>query len=104
MFIHSRTFRLSWIKGLRPNHPSADINPKDAAILGIKQNDAIRIATPKDSITLKANLTQMVQPGVVHVFHSHPEADVNLLFDGDYLDPISGYPGFKSALCKVEKA
>jgi len=104
MFIHTRTFRLSWTKSLRPNHPSADINPKDAAILGIKQNDAIRIATPKDSITLKANLTQMVQPGVVHVFHGHPEADVNLLFDGDYLDPVSGYPGFKSALCKVEKA
>ena len=71
--------------------------------LGIKQDDAIRLSTPKDAIVVKANLTQMVQPGVVHMYHGHPEADVNVLFEGDYLDPLSGYPGFKSALCKVEK-
>ena len=103
MFIHTRTYRLTWTNSLRPDHPSADINPEDAVKLGIKQNDAIRIATPKDSIVVKANLTQMVQPGVVHVFHGHPQADTNLLFDGNYLDPLSGYPGFKSALCKIEK-
>jgi anaerobic selenocysteine-containing dehydrogenase len=102
MFIHTRTFRLSWTKSLRPNHPSADINPDDAARLGIKQNQDIKIITPKNSITVKANLTQMAQPGVVHMFHGHPEADVNLLFDGDYLDPLSGFPGFKSALCRIE--
>lgn len=103
MFIHTRTFRLSWTKSLRPNHPSADINPDDAAGMGIKQNQVIRLITAKNSITVKANLTQMVQPGVVHMFHGHPDADVNLLFDSDYLDPLSGFPGFKSALCKIEK-
>jgi len=45
----------------------------------------------------------MVQPGVVHIYHGHPEADTNRLFDRDYLDPLSGFPGFKSALCKIEK-
>jgi anaerobic selenocysteine-containing dehydrogenase len=103
MFIHTRTFRLSWTKSMRPNHPSADINPDDAAALGIKQNQDIRLITPKNSIKVKANLTQMAQPGVVHMFHGHPDADVNLLFDGDYLDPLSGFPGFKSALCRIEK-
>jgi anaerobic selenocysteine-containing dehydrogenase len=103
MFIHTRTFRLSWTKSLRPNHPSADMNPDDATRLGIEQNQDIRITTPKNSIAVKANLTQMVQPGVIHMFHGHPEADVNLLFDDDYLDPLSGFPGFKSALCKIEK-
>lgn len=104
MFAHSRTFRLSWTHSLRPNHPSADINPGDAAHLGIKQDEVIRISTPKDAIQVRANLTQMVQPGVVHMYHAHPEADVNLLFEGGYLDPLSGFPGFKSALCKVERA
>jgi anaerobic selenocysteine-containing dehydrogenase len=104
MFIHTRTFRLSWMKSLRPNHPAADINPADAVHLGIQQDEAIRISTPKDTIVVKANLTQMVQPGVIHMYHGHSEADVNVLFEGDYLDPLSGYPGFKSALCKVEKA
>ena len=103
MFVHSRTFRLSWTSSLRSNHPSADLNPGDASRLGIKQDDSIRISTPKDAIVLKANLTQMVQPGVVHIYHGSAGADVNLLFEGDYLDPLSGFPGFKSALCKVER-
>jgi anaerobic selenocysteine-containing dehydrogenase len=103
MFVHTRTYRLSWTSSLRPNHPCADLNSEDAAKLGIKQGDTIRIASPKDSVTVKANLTQMVQPGVVHIYHGNQQADANLLFEADYLDPLSGFPGFKSALCKVEK-
>jgi anaerobic selenocysteine-containing dehydrogenase len=103
MYVHTRTYRLTWTNSLRPNHPAADLNPADAARLGIKQDDAIRISTPKGSIRVKVNLTQMIQPGVVHMYHGHSEADVNVLFEGDYLDPLSGFPGFKSALCKVEK-
>jgi anaerobic selenocysteine-containing dehydrogenase len=103
MYVHTRTFRLSWTNALRPNHPAADISPADAARLGIKQDEIIRITTPKDAIVVKANLTEMVQPGVIHMYHGHSEADVNLLFEGDYLDPLSGFPGFKSALCKIEK-
>lgn len=102
MFIHSRTFRLPWTRMLRPE-PSADIHPKDAAQLGIIQGDRIHIATSKTRITVKANLTQMVLPGVIHMYHAYPEADVNTLIEVDYLDPISGFPGFKAFLCKVEK-
>ncbi len=103
MFIHTRTYRLTWTSSLRPNFPSVDINSEDALRLGIKQDDVIRISTPKDAIEVKANLTQMIQPGIIHMYHGHPNADVNLLFEGDYFDPLSGYPGFKAALCKVEK-
>ncbi len=35
--------------------------------------------------------------------HAWPEADVNLLIEPDYQDPISGFPGFKSLLCEVQK-
>jgi len=103
MYVHTRTYRLSWTNSLRPNHPAADLNSADASRLGIKQDDTIRISTPKDAIVVKANVTQMIQPGVIHMYHGHSEADVNVLFAGDYLDPLSGFPGFKSALCKVEK-
>jgi anaerobic selenocysteine-containing dehydrogenase len=103
MYVHTRTFRLTWTNSLRPNHPAADIHPANAARLGIKQDDAMRISTPKDAVVVKANLTQMAQPGVIHIYHGHSEADVNVLFENDYLDPLSGYPGFKSGLCKIEK-
>ncbi|MFC1861138.1 molybdopterin-dependent oxidoreductase [Chloroflexota bacterium] len=103
MYVHSRTFRLSWTSSLRPDLQAADISPEDAGKLGIKQSDSIRVVTPENSIIVNANLTQIVQPGVIHYYHSNPQNDVNVLFNADYLDPLSGYPGFKATLCKIEK-
>jgi anaerobic selenocysteine-containing dehydrogenase len=103
MFIHSRLFRLPWCRSLRPQ-AAADLNPSDAEALGIAQGDEIEITTPTGSIHVRANLTQMVRPGDVHMLHGYPEADVNTLLEGDYLDPISGFPGYKAALCAVRKA
>jgi len=102
MFIHSRTFRLPWTRCLRPE-PAADINPSDAERLSIKQGDAIRLTTPKGWIDVKANLTQMARPGVVHMLHDYPRANVNSLLEADYVDPISSFPAFKVAVCRVEK-
>jgi len=102
MFVHTRTFRLPWTIRLRPE-PSADLNPGDGNRLGIEQGDLVRLSTPKASIVVKANLTGMVQPGVVHMYHGYAHADVNSLIEADYVDPISGFPGFKALLCKVEK-
>ncbi|GAB4249287.1 MAG: molybdopterin-dependent oxidoreductase [Thermoleophilia bacterium] len=102
MFIHSRTFRLRWTRVLRPE-PAADLSPADAARLGIATGDPIKLSTPKGAIEVKANVTATVQPGVVHMYHAYPEADVNGLMEADYLDPISGFPGFKGLLCRVER-
>lgn len=103
MFIHSRTFRLPWTRSLR-REAAADINPTDARRLGIEQGDLIKITTTEGSIEVKANVTEVASPGVVHMYHGYPEADVNTLIPADYLDPISGFPGFKSLLCAVEKS
>ena len=80
-----------------------DINPKDAAARSISQGDWVSLYTSRNAIHVKANLTERVPPGVVSMFHAYPEANVNLLIEPDYLDPISGYPGFKSLLCNVKK-
>ncbi len=102
MFVHSRTFRLRWTRALRPE-PMADVSPADAGRLGIVQDDPIRISTPRGSIEVKANVTAVAQSGVVHMYHAYADADVNSLIEPDYLDPISGFPGFKGLLCRVEK-
>jgi anaerobic selenocysteine-containing dehydrogenase len=102
MFVHSRTYRLAWTRSLRPR-PAADLNPADAARLGIGQGDEIELATLSGAIRVLANLTELGQPGVVHMYHGHAKADVNLLFEPDYLDPISGFPGFKALLCSVRR-
>ncbi len=102
MFVHSRTFRLGWTRSLRPD-PMVDINPVDADARDISQEDRVNLSTPRGSIRVKANLTEMVPPGVVSMYHGYPEANINLLVEPDYLDPISGYPGFKSLLCEVKR-
>ena len=45
-----------------------------------------------------------VKPGVVHIYHDDPSGNVNRLVDDAWLDPISGFPGFRGLLCAVEKA
>ncbi len=103
MFVHSRTFRLPWTNGLRPE-PMLDINPEDAANRDIAQGDTVRLSTPRNSIEVKANITQIVSRGVINIYHGYRDPEINTLFEPDYLDPISGFPGFKSLLCQVEKS
>ncbi|MBU1902707.1 MAG: molybdopterin-dependent oxidoreductase [Proteobacteria bacterium] len=102
MYVHSRTFRLPWIRRLRPD-PMVDINPIDAKARFVSQDDRVRLSTQRGSIRVKANLTEVVPPGTVNIYHGYPGADINQLIEPDYLDPISGYPGFKSLLCEVTK-
>jgi predicted molibdopterin-dependent oxidoreductase YjgC len=63
----------------------------------------VQLSTPNGSITVKANVTELAREGVAHMFHDYPEADVNTLLSGNYLDPISGFPGYKASLCSVVK-
>jgi len=102
MFIHSRTFRLPWNRMIRPD-PKLDLNPLDARSRQISHNDWVQLETPRASIKVRANITEITPPGVVNMYHAFPGADVNLLIEPDYLDPISGYPGFKSLLCQINK-
>ncbi len=102
MHMHSRTHRIPWMRQLRPD-PMVDLNPKDARDRGVTQNEWVSLKTPRGAITVRANVTELVPPGVANVYHGFPAADANDLIDPDYRDPISGYPGYKSLLCDVKK-
>ena len=58
----------------------------------------------RGSITLKAWLTEDIHPKVVSVQHGWTEANPNWLVDDEARDPVSGYPGFRQVLCRVQKA
>jgi len=103
MFIHSEMHNVPWCQELRKD-PMLDMNPADASKRGLFQDDWVWLQTSRGKIRVKANLTETVFPGVVHMFHGIGEADVNSLIEPDYLDPISGFPGFKSVRCDVKKA
>jgi len=103
MFIHSEMHNVPWCQELRKD-PLLDMNPSDAAERDIRPGDWIWLETPRGKIRVKPNLTETVLRGVVHMVHGLQEANVNLLFEPEYLDPISGFPGFKSLRCQVSKA
>ena len=101
-YMHSRTYRMGWIAELEATD-ILDIHPDDAAKYGIAQCDRVKIVTPAGSVEATAQLTATVHPGVVHMYHGNEKANVSYLMAYDYLDPYSGYPGYKSFPCRVEK-
>ncbi len=102
MLMHSRMYRIPSTRKLHP-HPTVDINPQDALVRGILPDEWVTLVTPRASLRVKANITEVVPPGVTGMYHGCPSADVNRLIDPDYRDPISGFPGYKSLLCEVKK-
>ena len=85
--------------------PLLEINPADAKPRGIKSGDTVIISSLRGTVEMKADVTDIILPGVVHAPHHWPEeANVNILVDDQNLDPISGFPPFKSQLCQVAKA
>ena len=102
-FTHSQGRMLKTLRKREPD-PRLQINPEDARARGIEDGDWLEISAPTGSIEMVAWVTDIMAPGVVHGFHGWAEANINSLVpDGDALDPISGYPPFKSCLCQVEK-
>ena len=100
---HSCTYRVPWLSALEP-HPAVFLHPSDADRLGLSDGDAATVRTALGSMVFTVMRDTGVKPGVVHIYHDDPAGNVNRLIPGDRLDPISGFPGFRSVLCAVENA
>ena len=101
--LHSRLHDVPWLRSMRPQ-PTADLNDRDAAALGIKRGDLITVTTTAGSITVCANPTLRVKAGTIHMYHGYREADVNSIIPAGHNDPYSGFPGYRSVRCAVAPA
>lgn len=99
---HSRLHDINSLRSLR-KHPTADISVKDAEKMDIRAGDDILICTERNSIVIKANPTNTVLQGTVSILHGYREADVNSIIDYYHVDPYSGFPGYKTVRCNIEK-
>ena len=103
-YSHSQGRELAMLREREPD-PRAQIHPDDAAARGILDEDSIEISSPIGRIKVVAWVTDAVLKGVVHAPHGWVTANCNALIpDSEALDPITGYPPFKSSLCQVERA
>ncbi|WP_328985382.1 molybdopterin-containing oxidoreductase family protein [Thiorhodovibrio winogradskyi] len=100
---HSQHQRLERMRRAVPN-PLVEIHPTDAAVRGIQDGEPVVVRSPRGQVGFIAKVTDKVKAGVVHCTHGWRGANINELTDDRTLDPISGFPPFKSSLCQVEKA
>lgn len=100
---HSRLYRMPWLQNIEAV-PMVEIHPKDGEAVGVADGENVRVVSPSGEITGTAVYNVQGNPGVVYIYHGNPKGDANELIGKDYLDPISGFPGFKGYFCRVERA
>ena len=101
-----------WHGGTMTRHSQVDalypealmeINPADAALMGIIDGEAVRVSSRRGSIVLRARVTEKSTAGVVFIPFHFSEAAANLLTI-DALDPQAKIPEFKACAVSVTKA
>ncbi|QZY46394.1 molybdopterin-containing oxidoreductase family protein [Mycolicibacterium austroafricanum] len=113
----------SWLNDLPGLHPSGKgsevvIHPDDAARLGIRDGDRVRVSSPVGAVELGASVSDQPRPGVVvidhgwgsRVFDPRGGADAqgygvnrNLLVDGGPVDPLSQTAALNSSYVAVTR-
>ena len=90
-------------KGLdsREPVPTVELNPADAAALGVGDGDQVRVASRRGSMLIAARLSDRVRPRQVFVPFHFREAAANLLTN-TVLDPYAKIPEFKVTAVRVE--
>ena len=81
----------------------AELHPEDAAKLGVKAGDPLKLSSRRGSETFRAKLAPGVRAGLVYVHMHDPDRMCNRL-TVDAVDPVSRQPEFKICAVKVEKA
>jgi predicted molibdopterin-dependent oxidoreductase YjgC len=80
-----------------------EINPADAAKLGIADGDRVKVASRRGEVVAKANVTEVSPAGVVFMTFHFAESPANRLTN-PALDPVAKIPEYKVCAVRVEKA
>jgi assimilatory nitrate reductase catalytic subunit len=97
---NTRTEKSAVLRSLYPANPYVEINPVDAAKIGITASSTVAIISRRARIECTAHVTRIVQPG--HVFIPMHYAITNKLTRPDF-DPHSRQPSYKHCAVRIEK-
>jgi len=103
------------VKGLSDRHaePPVTMNREDATDLGISDGDRVWVETPRGQALFLAQLTDDMMRGSIDAAmggggplgsKAWQQCNVNQLTDPGRYDPVSGFPIYKTLLCRVRKA
>lgn len=79
-----------------------EVNPEDAARLGLNGHKYVRVSSRRGSIEAKAWITERVPPGIIFANFHFPENCANELTIAA-LDPIAKIPEYKVCAVRIEK-
>ena len=77
-----------------------EIHPHDAEVRGIKDGSFVRLASRAGETTLRATLTDKVNPGVVYTTFHHPDTQANVITT-DFSDWATNCPEYKVTAVQV---
>ena len=101
-FFHARVYRMAWLSNIE-KATLVEIHPEDGEKYHIKDGAIVKVVSPSGEMVGTAAYTIAGKPGVVNIYHGNPKGDANELIGKDYLDPISGFPGYRSYFCRIER-
>jgi anaerobic selenocysteine-containing dehydrogenase len=118
-FCHGQHRSLPSLRSQIPE-PFAEISPRDADVLGIRDGEWIQVETKLSAITLKASLNSQIPEKVVRMMHgwwqgcselnlpsydpfSATGANANLIISNDVIDPITGSVPHRSYPCRLRR-
>jgi formate dehydrogenase alpha subunit len=77
------------------------IHPEDAAGLGIKEGDTVKVRSRRGEISIQAEPSTEVEQGMVFIPMHFAECPVNVLTNRAF-DPVAKIPGFKVCAVAIE--
>lgn len=80
-----------------------DIHPWDAESRGIVDGDLVALASRAGETTLRARISERMQPGVVYTTFHHPESAANVVTT-EFTDWATDCPEYKVTAVQVRKA
>jgi assimilatory nitrate reductase catalytic subunit len=96
----TRTDKVKMLRNLYPAQAYVQVNPRDAAALGIGDGDPVKVSSRRGEIEAQATLTEEVSPG--QVFMAMHYFETNLLTFPAF-DPYSAEPSYKLAAVKLAR-
>jgi anaerobic selenocysteine-containing dehydrogenase len=100
-YINSQFRQVPSISSKLPE-PLAKLHPTAASAAGVRDGQEVEIVSPHGRVRMRVRVTERVHPESVVVPAGWARASANQLTDPEARDPISGFPAFRSLVCRVE--
>ena len=95
------TGRVDGLKNIA-GHSYVELNPADAAKLGILSGDSVKVSSRRGGVISEARVTSIVPEGTLFMPFHFADGPANLLTN-TAIDPIAKIPELKVCAARIEK-